>query len=86
LLVPEETPLSEDVDFDKLARYEMSGGNIKSVIFRAAASAALRPEGKNNSSPHIIIGLYYIIVKVRESLQMVVASLSSSLGVCETIG
>ncbi len=52
MLVPEETPLSDDVDFDRLARYEMSGGNIKSVIFRAAASAALRPEGKEKSQIH----------------------------------
>lgn len=42
LLIPEETPLGDDVDFQRLARIEMSGGNIKSSIFRAASRAALR--------------------------------------------
>ncbi len=42
LLVPKETPLHEDVDFDRLGRFEMSGGNIKSAVFRAASRAALR--------------------------------------------
>ena len=32
------------MDFERLARHEMSGGNIKSAIFRAASRAALRPE------------------------------------------
>ena len=44
LLIPEETPLDSSVDFERLARYEMSGGNIKNTIFRAASRAALRPE------------------------------------------
>jgi hypothetical protein len=43
LLIPGETPLEDGgVDYDKLAHYEMSGGDIKSAIFRAAARAALR--------------------------------------------
>ncbi|KAL5457433.1 hypothetical protein EMCRGX_G034692 [Ephydatia muelleri] len=42
LLIPEETPLAADVDFEKLAHFEMSGGNIKSAVFRAASRAALR--------------------------------------------
>ena len=44
LLIPPETPLSKDVDFDKLSEFEVSGGDIKSAIFRAASRAALRPE------------------------------------------
>lgn len=44
LQIPPETPLSEDVDFDKLSQFEMSGGDIKSAVFRAASRAALRPE------------------------------------------
>ena len=44
LLIPPETPLSEDVDFERLAQFEMSGGDIKSAIFRAASRAALREE------------------------------------------
>ena len=42
MLIPEETPLEDSIDFDQLAQFEMSGGNIKSAIFRAAARAALR--------------------------------------------
>ena len=44
LLIPDETPLDGSVDFERLARHEMSGGNIKSAIFRAASRAALRRE------------------------------------------
>ena len=44
LLIPEETPTEISVDFERLARHEMSGGNIKSAIFRAASRAALRQE------------------------------------------
>ena len=44
LLIPEETPLAIDVDFEWLARHEMSGGNVKSAVFRAASRAALRPD------------------------------------------
>ena len=32
------------MDYDKLSQFEMSGGDIKSAIFRAASRAALRPE------------------------------------------
>ncbi|XP_019854420.1 PREDICTED: uncharacterized protein LOC105313451 [Amphimedon queenslandica] len=42
LLIPEETPMEEGIDFNKLAGFDMSGGQIKSAIFRAAARAALR--------------------------------------------
>ena len=53
LLIPEETPLDKGVDFDHLAHYEMTGGNIKSVVFRAASRAALRGEGMHHTAaPH----------------------------------
>lgn len=43
LIVPAEAPLAGDVDFDYLARrFEFTGGNIKSAVFRAASRAALR--------------------------------------------
>lgn len=42
LLIPEETPIADGVDFERLGRFEMSGGNIKSAVFRAASRAALR--------------------------------------------
>jgi AAA+ superfamily predicted ATPase len=35
-LVPKEAPLEEGVDFDTLGeRFELSGGSIKSAVFRA---------------------------------------------------
>lgn len=38
---PEETPLSEDIDFDHLAnRFKLSGGNIKNIALAAAFLAA----------------------------------------------
>jgi SpoVK/Ycf46/Vps4 family AAA+-type ATPase len=43
LLIPQECPLSDDVDLATLARrFEFSGGSIKSTVFRAAARASLR--------------------------------------------
>ncbi len=44
LHIPEETPVADDVDFERLARHDMTGGNIKSSVFRAASRAALRSE------------------------------------------
>lgn len=46
LLIPPETPLCDDVDFERLAQFDMSGGDIKSAVFRAASRAALRQEEK----------------------------------------
>ena len=47
LIIPEEVPLVEDVDFEQLARFDMTGSNIKSAVFRAASRAALRGEGRS---------------------------------------
>lgn len=47
LIIPEETPIADDVDFESLAYHEMCGGNIKNVVFRAAATAALRDTSKS---------------------------------------
>jgi len=45
LLVPKEAPLHADVDFARLGEsYELSGGSIKSAVFRAAVEASLMPE------------------------------------------
>ena len=35
LLIPEECPVADDVDNKRLARLVMTGGHIKSAIFRA---------------------------------------------------
>jgi SpoVK/Ycf46/Vps4 family AAA+-type ATPase len=41
---PKKTPLGADVDFRRLAeRYEMSGGDIKNAVIKAAAAAAAEP-------------------------------------------
>ena len=46
LLLPPETPVSGQLDLAELARaHAMSGGDIKTAVFRAAAAAALR-DGK----------------------------------------
>ncbi len=46
LLLPLETPVSGPLDFAALARaHPMSGGDIKTAVFRAAAAAALRTGG-----------------------------------------
>jgi len=43
LLIPEEAPLSEDVDMLELGRrFTLTGGGIKSAVFRAASRIALR--------------------------------------------
>ena len=47
LIIPEEAPLADDVDYEELAKFEMSGGNMKGAVFRAAARAALRDEGRD---------------------------------------
>ena len=43
LLVPKDAPTDPDVRFDELgARYVLSGGSIKSAVFRAAVEASLQ--------------------------------------------
>eukprot|EP00178_Gracilaria_changii_P026024 TRINITY_DN79959_c0_g1_i1.p1 TRINITY_DN79959_c0_g1~~TRINITY_DN79959_c0_g1_i1.p1 ORF type:complete len:141 (-),score=21.61 TRINITY_DN79959_c0_g1_i1:10-408(-) len=42
-LIPTECPLAPDVNFKTLGqRFELTGGSIKSAIFRAASRAAIR--------------------------------------------
>ena len=41
---PQRTPLADDVNFAELAaRYELSGGDIKNAVIKAAAAAAAEP-------------------------------------------
>lgn len=56
LLIPPETPVSEDVDYEKLSEFEVSGGDIKSAIFRAASRAALRPEAERRLTMEDLVG------------------------------
>ncbi|XP_065889621.1 uncharacterized protein [Dysidea avara] len=46
LILPPEAPVADDVDFTRLATYEVTGGSVKSAVFRAASRAALREEDK----------------------------------------
>lgn len=44
-IIPEECPLADDVSLERLAHcFELSGGDIKSAVIRAATRAALRPK------------------------------------------
>lgn len=46
-LIPAKAPISEDVDFNILAKkFEFSGRTIKNCVFKAAAKAAVRGEGE----------------------------------------
>ena len=42
-LHPERTPLAADVDFAALSRYEVSGGDIRNAVLKAALTAAAEP-------------------------------------------
>jgi SpoVK/Ycf46/Vps4 family AAA+-type ATPase len=42
-LHPARTPLAADVDFPALARYEVSGGDIRNAVLKAALAAAAEP-------------------------------------------
>ena len=44
-LTPKEAPLAPDVDFNELgARFELTGGHLKSAVFRAAVEASLQAD------------------------------------------
>lgn len=52
-LVPPQAPLAADVDFKLLGqRYELTGGEIKSAVFRAAMRAAARAR-KDAAQPQV---------------------------------
>jgi SpoVK/Ycf46/Vps4 family AAA+-type ATPase len=62
---PTKTPLSADVDFRELAaRYEVSGGDIKNAVIKAAAAAASeqgRDHGRRIHQRHFISGIESVI-------------------------
>ena len=46
-LIPKAAPIEPKVDFDELAsRFELTGGHIKSAVFRAAVEASLEDDVK----------------------------------------
>lgn len=59
--IPPETPLSDDVDFRRLAQtYEIAGGNIKNVVLSAAFLAAETGEP---------VGMRHFVRAIRHELQ-----------------
>jgi len=45
LLIPAAAPLKEDVDFEQLGQsFELTGGHLKSAVFRAAVEASLQTD------------------------------------------
>ena len=61
-MYPKETPISEDVDFDFLAKqFEISGGSIKNIVITSSFIAA--SESNEVKMEHIIKGLEYEIKK-----------------------
>ncbi len=45
-LVPQKLPLADDVDFERLAQHDLTGGEIKNAVFNAARIALMRaPRG-----------------------------------------
>lgn len=41
-MIPKNAPLKNDVDFDKLAKFALTGGNIKNCVLNAARMAAFQ--------------------------------------------
>ena len=66
-MYPKEVPMSEDIDFDYLARqFELSGGNIKNIAVTSAFLAA-----KNDDKlkmKHILKALKYELTKQGKTL------------------
>ncbi len=54
-MIPKKAPL-KDIDFDKLAEYQIAGGNIKNVVLNAARAAAYQKK-KALEMSHFIIAI-----------------------------
>jgi SpoVK/Ycf46/Vps4 family AAA+-type ATPase len=48
--VTEQMPLAKDVDFRKLAEYELAGGSIANVVYNAARKAAMKEDAEKSVS------------------------------------
>jgi SpoVK/Ycf46/Vps4 family AAA+-type ATPase len=63
---PEKTPLADDVDFAELARkYEVSGGDIKNAVLRAAQMAA----AEEGADRHKAIGQRHLLAGMERVLE-----------------
>ena len=62
-ILPPETPMEKNIDFKFLAaQFEISGSNIKAILFRAAYMAGA--EGKKVGPPHIVKAIKYEFEKL----------------------
>jgi SpoVK/Ycf46/Vps4 family AAA+-type ATPase len=72
---PERTPLADDVDFRDLAeRFEVSGGDIRNAVLKAALSAAGEPgphEAKRIHHRHFVRGIEDVIAGKRVMQQSI---------------
>jgi SpoVK/Ycf46/Vps4 family AAA+-type ATPase len=72
---PERTPLAEDVDFRELAeRYQVSGGDIRNAVLKAALAAAGEPgphEAKRIHQQHFIRGMEDVVAGKRVMQQSI---------------
>ena len=66
---PRRTPLHADVDFRRLAQqYEVSGGDIRNAVLKAAAAAALEPvegDGRAIRARHLDAGIRDVLAGKR---------------------
>ena len=76
-LHPTRTPLAADVDFRELAiRYEVSGGDIRNAVLKAALTAAARPgpdSGKRIHQNDLVAGVESVLLGKQVMRQSVFA-------------
>jgi SpoVK/Ycf46/Vps4 family AAA+-type ATPase len=82
-LHPSRTPLAADVDFDALARrYEVSGGDIRNAVLKAALAAAAQPlpdSSKRIHQHHFEAGIEDVITAKRVMRQSLFADQAFAL-------
>jgi SpoVK/Ycf46/Vps4 family AAA+-type ATPase len=80
---PSRTPLAADVDFDALARrYEVSGGDIRNAVLKAALAAAAQPlpdSSKRIHQHHFEAGIEDVITAKRVMRQSLFADQAPAL-------
>ena len=81
-LHPVRTPLDADVDFAALARHEVSGGDIRNAVLKAALTAAAEPgpdAAKRIHQRHFEAGIQDVIASRRVMRQSLFSPEPSSL-------
>ena len=81
-LHPTRTPLASDVDFRELAaRYQVSGGDIRNAVLKAALAAAARPgpdSGKRIHQNDLVAGIDAVLTGKQVMRQSVFADAGTS--------